>query len=1123
MKPKKFVLFLGLFLLTFPLVKAQSNNEWNGKPTIFQVNRLAGHSTLIPFKTLNTALQCDVKLSENYLSLNGTWKFKLVTKPSLRSTDFFKIDFVDNSWDTIKVPGNWQTQGFDYPIYTNVNYPWTGYEKVTPPAAPTIYNPVGSYRRSFTLPEGWKTKNKILHFDGVESAFYVWINGNYVGYSEDSYAPSEFDISAYAVTGINTIAVQVFRWSDGSWLEDQDFIRLSGIFRDVYVYPTTKTHIYDFSYTTNLDTAYQNATLNISAKVISSELPAPAAYKVNALIYDKDNKLLFTDTIKMYATFINGVANLTSSKQIINPLKWSGENPNLYSLVLSLVDNTGKILEYVSCKLGFRDFKLTGGQMKINGKPIMFKGVNRHETHPLTGRTIDKVTMIQDIMIMKNFNINAVRTSHYPNDPLWYQLCDHYGIYLIDETNLESHGVRDQLPASDPNWTANVVDRCSSMVERDKNHPSVLIWSLGNEAGSGSNYQSMYNWIKAKDPSRLIHYEGNSQYADMQSEMYASVESMASYGKSGNTKPFIQCEYAHAMGNSTGNLYQYWDQIETYPNLQGGFIWDFVDQSLKDNQGYKYGGDWGDNPNDGNFCANGLVGSARNLHPGIFEVKKIYQNIKMKALDLLKGQISLKNWFLFTNVNNYSGSWELYADSTIIQKGVFTDAELNILPLATKTITIPFSNPQLKAGVEYWLNLSFKTKTDCEWSQAGHEVASEQFLVPYVTPAIENTKYSGSDTLRLVPSVGMYTIGNDSMSVAFDRKTGIFNQYTYKGVLLIDKGPTPNFWRAPTDNDNGNDMPGRCATWKNVSTIRTLDTMIVNNKNSKEFTVLVQFTFPTNPVSKALIVYRILPNGDIIISDSFVPGGESLPEIPLIGQTMTIPNTFKQFSWYGKGPDETYIDRMMGSNSGVYSKTVDDNFTPYIEPCETGNHISTNWVKMYNDQGKGFLVSGDKFEFSALRYTQAELESKNHVFELVKDNNVILNVNLKQMGVGGDNSWGARPHDEYMIYPKGIYDYTFRISPIDNTINVMDLSKIKYATSFPIVPNIIGLTEAEAKKVIIDNGYLVGDKSSLGDSHYKKGQVSKQFPAAGQQLIVGSPVSFTICSGKGKQYPIVFP
>jgi beta-galactosidase len=1113
MKNYNFALIGGLLLLNSLLVFAQPNNEWNNNPTVFQVNRLEAHSTLIPYNNLTTALQCDLKLSDNYLSLNGIWKFNLVTKPSLRPTDFYTTDYADGSWTSIKVPGNWQTQGYDYPIYTNVTYPWSGYENISPPNAPTVYNPVGSYRRTFTLPAGWETQKKILHFAGVESAFYVWINGKYVGYSEDSYAPAEFDISAYAVIGTNTIAVQVFRWSDGSWLEDQDFIRLSGIFRGVYIYPTPETHIYDFSYTTNFDAAFQNATLNITAKVISTQQPAAGDFKVNALVYDNDNNLLFTDTIKMAANFTNGVANLTASKQILNPLQWSAEFPNLYTLVLSLVDNSGKISEYESCKLGFRQFELTGGQMKINGKPIMFKGVNRHETNPLTGRTIDEASMVQDILIMKNFNINAVRTSHYPNDPLWLKLCDQYGLYLIDETNIETHGVRDQIPTSNPDWTQNVIDRSKSMVERDKNHPSVLIWSLGNEAGTGSNFQAQYDWIKANDPSRLIHYEGNSQYADMTSYMYPSVETVGNYGKSGNSKPLILCEYAHAMGNSTGNLYQYWDQFELYPNLQGGFIWDFVDQSLKDSMGYKYGGDWGDNPNDGNFCANGLVGSDRKVHPGIYEVKKIYQNIKVNAVDLLKGQLSIKNWFLFTNANQYQGGWELCADSTVVQKGVFTDDEINILPLTSKTVTIPFTTPQLKAGVEYWLNISFKTKTDYLWTQSGHEIAAEQFQLPFVTPAIEKTKYPGTDTIRLLSTAEKYTIGNDHVSIEFDRTTGIFNKYTYKGLLLIDKGPTPNFWRAPTDNDKGNGMPNRCSTWENISSNRTLDTIIVINSNPKNISVIVQYHFPTNPVSSASIVYQILPNGEIIIIENFNPGGSSLPEIPLIGQSMAIPNTYKQFSWYGKGPNETYIDRMKGSKTAVYSKTVDDNFTAYIEPSETGNHIATNWVKMYNDQGNGFLVSGDKFEFNALRYTAFELERKKHSFELVKDTNAILNVNLKQMGVGGDNSWGAKPHNEFLIYPSQSYSYSYRISPINDTVNVMNLSKVKYASSFPTVPDIKGLTETAAKQVLIDKGYLPGTKSYVIDNQYKKGQVTSQYPEAGQELIGGTMVSYTVSVG----------
>jgi beta-galactosidase len=515
---------------------SQPNNEWNNKPDVFQVNRLNARVPLVAYNSEELALLGDKMQSANYFSLNGTWKFNLVTKPSLRPLDFFDVNFDHSSWDNIKVPGNWQTQGFDYPIYTNVTYPWSGYENISPPAAPTVYNPVGSYLRTFTLPQNWDAQRCILHFAGVESAFYVWVNGNYVGYSEDSYTPAEFDITPYLTDGENTIAVQVFRWSDGSWLEDQDFIRLSGIFRDVYIYNLPEVHIADYHYTTTFDGNYQDAAFNFSAKVETKNEGSAEGYVLKAQLFDAGNKP-FLSPINLPVTFNNGVANVSSTLNVAKPLQWSAEHPNLYTLVVSLSDLSGDVIQYESCKVGFREFKIVNGQAVLNGQPILLKGVNRHENHPVDGRAVSRESMLEDILIMKQFNINAVRTSHYPNDPFWMELCDQYGLYVVDEANVESHGQMHNVPTSKPEWTDNCIDRAQSMVERDKNHPCVLFWSLGNEAGSGSNFQAMYNWIKAKDPSRLVHYEGNSNYADVTSYMYPSVDGVGNYGASGNRKP----------------------------------------------------------------------------------------------------------------------------------------------------------------------------------------------------------------------------------------------------------------------------------------------------------------------------------------------------------------------------------------------------------------------------------------------------------------------------------------------------------------------------------------------------------------------------------------------------------
>ncbi|HYX05566.1 MAG TPA: glycoside hydrolase family 2 TIM barrel-domain containing protein, partial [Bacteroidales bacterium] len=1114
MKNNKFYIFF--FMLGFSLnCIAQPDNEWNNKPAVFQVNKQPAHATLIPYNTLNTALGCDLKLSDNYFSLNGEWKFNLVTKPDLRPLDFYKVDFSDQAWDTITVPGNWQTQGFDYPIYTNSTYPWSGYENISPPVAPTVYNPVGSYRRIFELPAGWGNKKCILHFDGVESAYYVWINGSYVGYSEDSYAPGEYDISKFLKEGSNTIAVQVFRWSDGSWLEDQDFIRLSGIFRDVYIYKIPDVHVNDFSYTTDLDENYANAKFNFSATLITRDTVMPQGYNVRVQLYDTDNTQLLSSPITMPVTFDQNHASVFGSVEVPNPLKWSAEHPNLYTVVVSLENNDGIITEMESCKVGFREFEMKNGQMVINGKPILFKGVDRHETDPVMGRAVDRESMLRDILIMKRFNINAVRTSHYPNNPYWLDLCDKYGIYLIDENNLESHGVRNIVPTSNPDWTANCIDRITSLVERDKNHPSVLIWSLGNEAGSGSNFKAMHDWIKQHDSTRLVHYEGDSQYGDMTSYMYPSFRTIENYGKSGNTKPLILCEYAHSMGNSTGNLYQFWDLFEKYPNLQGGFIWDFVDQSLKDSVGYKYGGDWGDNPNDGNFCANGLLNADRTPKPALYEVKKVYQNIKMTPVDLLPGRFSIKNWFLFTNLNEFAGSWELLADSTVLQQGNLSANDMDLSPLGDKEIVIPFTKPTLEAGVKYWLNISFTTTKDYNWSDAGYEIAKEQFSIPFETPTVTKSSDFGSEDLSISESNGIMSVQNSRVSVKFDKKSGMLTSYSFDSLLLIDNGPVPNFWRAPLDNDRGNGEPSRCKTWENASRNSALDTIFVDDGNKKQIKIYAYLTVQSEPASPVIMEYDVLANGEVHVTERFYPGSRTMPEIPLVGNSVSLPAGFDNLTWYGKGPYENYIDRNLASFVGVYSKSVNDNFFPYIQPQETGNHIGINWVKITNQNNSGILIGGDDLEFSALSYTPSELESKQHPYELKISNHTILHVNYKQMGVGGDNSWGAKPHSEFMIFSDTSYRYSYRIVPVTKGSNDMEISKKEYvSTATSIVPDIKGLSKEEAKTVISQHGFIPGKQDYMFSSTYDLDKVMLQVPGAGEELPAGSVINYTISLGK---------
>ena len=1099
-------------------ILAQSNNEWINKPEVFQVNRLPAHTTLIPYANIAEALNRDMTISPFYLSLEGTWKFQLVTNPSKRDTVFYKDSADITGWGNIEVPGNWETQGYDHAIYTNVTYPWTGIENPSPPQAPTIYNPVGSYRKEFILPQSWSGRKIFLSFQGVSSAFYIWINGIYVGYSEDSFTPKDFDVSNCMRQGSNNISVQVFRWSDGSWLEDQDMIRLSGIFRDVYLFSTPSVHIDDFYYITDFDGSYTNSTLTVKANIKDLQQTSPAGYSVEAQLYNSEGGQVTSLQLGTASFITNNESELSQNTSISNPLKWSAEFPNLYTLVLILRDPGNNIIETESCKLGFRKFELNNGQMKINGVPILFKGVDRHEIDPDKGKTMTYDRMLQDIRILKQFNINAVRTSHYPNDPGWLDLCDEYGIYLIDETNLETHGVRNIVPASDPQWTSACIDRVKSMVERDKNHPSVLLWSLGNEAGSGTNFQAMADWVHQNDHTRLVHYEGYNQVADINSAMYSSVESVQQYGASGNSKPFILCEYAHAMGNSVGNLYQYWDVIEKYPNLQGAFIWDFVDQGLRNSSGgFSYGGDWGDNPNDADFCANGLVSADRTLQPEIYEVKKVYQNIKVDSVDLLKGQVNIKNDFLFTNLNSFKGGWQLKEDNKIINSGTIGSADLNIPPLSNKTLTVDFGTPSyFRPGAEYWLDFSFKLAENEIWSDAGYEIASAQFKIPFAVPSPPFVDTSSIPIITSVESKDSIVISNTNLYLVFDKNAGTISKYEYEGNSLLTAGPLPNFWRAPNSNDRGNGMPGRCSTWRDASLNRTVTGISAKNISENHLQVMVNFNYPTATKSSGSVIYDIYGDGNIIVSYALVPGSSQLPEIPEIGMLCEIPSEFNNITWYGRGPYENYWDRKTVSYIDEYKTTADSMFVSYIRPQETGNRTDVRWISLTNNKGTGIMVAGlPEMEFNALQYTPWELESKSHPYELVKNSSVVLRLNYHQMGVGGDNSWGARPHPEFTLNPDKVYTYRFRLLPLKNFQDPMELSKITFpGTSTVKVPELAGLNQSVIDSIITDYGLTVGTITRVLSTTVPAGFIISQVPEAGNEVPPGTSINFVISSGK---------
>jgi beta-galactosidase len=1032
--------------------------EWNNNPQIFQLNRMEAHATLMPFKSEEEALAGVREASDSYQSLNGTWKFHFAENAQGRPQEFYKSDYDCSSWADIAVPSHWQLQGFDFPQYTNIIYPWVGHEDLKPPFAPVKYNPVGSYSRSFTVSAAWANQPVYLSFQGVESAFYVWVNGDLVGFSQDSFTPADFDITPYLTEGENKLAVEVYRWSDASWLEDQDFWRLSGIFRDVYMYSTPTTHISDFKVLTNLDDAFENAELRIQAKVTNYDGLSSGTRHVEAVLYNSELKPLWNKPLSVEVN-ISGAAEqeVELSIQVDQPAKWSAEKPTLYTLVLRLRDEDGSLLETESCKVGFRKFEIQDGLMKINGERIVFKGVNRHEFDTDRGRSVDKASMLADILLMKQHNINAVRTSHYPNDPHWYELCDQYGLYVIDETNLETHGSwtygseveGDAVPGSKPEWTGAVLDRANSMMQRDKNHPSIVIWSLGNESFGGDNFIKMHDFLREADPSRVVHYEGVTLFrasdaaSDIESQMYSRIEKIEEYAQRNPKKPFILCEYSHAMGNSCGNLFKYWELFDKYPVLQGGFIWDWIDQSIRTTtpEGITYqayGGDFGDTPNDGNFCGNGLIFADRTPSPKIYEVKKCYQNVKIEAVDLASGQVKVTNQYLFTDLSEFDWTWSIARNGEPVgeaKRGQFTvkPGESAVIELALDQLETIFPKD------EFVLTVSLQLKEDTNWAQKGHEIAWEQFLLPVSKKAWspnEQAVQESAATLSALEAVQIAStkesikLKGGHFSLQFHAATGDITSYVYEGRELFLTGPAPNFWRAYTDNDRGNQHHIRCAPWQEAGSGRTLQSLTAKSNGDGRAEVHVQFELATKPSSEVQLVYTVSPSGEVEVRMELVPGAH-LPEIPEIGVLFQLDRSFQQLSWYGRGPHENYWDRATGAKLALYSGTVEDQFVPYLRPQECGNKTDVRWATLTDANGRGLRITGlPAVELNALPYLPSELEAHDHTYKLPASDKVVLRVNYKQMGVGGDDSWGARTHPEFTLYANRTYAYSFTFKGI---------------------------------------------------------------------------------------------
>ena len=1008
-------------------------------PEIFKDNVLPAHGD---FKTFATDDELEEGVSSLKISLNGMWKFHYAKTYRAVVPDFEKEDYDCNFWDDIHVPAHMQMEGYDIPAYINVQYPWDGHEKIELGQVPEDFNPVGSYVKYFNLPEHWNGQEVHVVFEGVESGYALWLNGQYVGYSEDTFTPSEFDLTPFIKKGVNKLSAQVFKWTSSSWMEDQDFFRFSGIYRDVYLKLVPKAHIDDFKVRTILNDDFSEAELEITFK--GKELGTT-------------DYVLYRNNHPVVKGSVKNSAEVVASEKVNSPVLWSAEDPQLYQLVLHVKDDEGEVTEVIKQNVGFRRFEMKDGIMLINGKRIVFKGVNRHEFSCESGRVVSYEETLKDIITMKQNNINAIRTSHYQNSALIYELCDIYGLYMIAENNMETHGSWSHLgnepaipyaiPGSRDNCMAVMLDRINSTYQLDKNHPSVLIWSIGNESHGGKVPYEMSNLFRKLDPDRLVHYEGichdrtYNDTSDMESQMYPSVESIEKFLKEHDDKPFICCEYTHAMANSCGGMFKYTDLADREPRYQGGFIWDFVDQTIREKNRFgedyqAYGGDHGERPCDYNFSGNGIVDGQRKPYAKMQDVKFNYQNIKAIVSH---DSVKIVNTNLFTNTNEFDCVVILERDGKkVCEKNMATNVE----PLSEKEYELPEAIRAKMAVVsagsyeengpfpldEYAVTVSFRLREDTSWAKRGHEVAFGQGV--FKTAA---STYVSCSPIKVIK--GDYNIGvkGNHFSVLFNNDMGNIVSYRYGGRELIESMPKPNFWRAPVDNDKGNRMPSRYAQWK-IASLYSITAPIIEDSigyqngdwsDKSVYPIIeqdetsVSLTFkvylPTNPASSVLVTYNVTGDGRIWIKEEYDPV-KGLPPMPEFGMLFKFNADFNNVTYYGNGPLENYVDRNKGAKLGIYSDKVENMMESYIRPQETGNRTGVRWAKITDNKGRGVLFEApETMNFSALPYTPDELEAADHPYELPRYNKTVVRCSLMQMGIAGDDSWGAKTHPEFLL------------------------------------------------------------------------------------------------------------
>jgi len=1029
------VVFAGLISASGDKLLPDWENPW-----VIEINKLPPRATMVPYPDNDSAMAGEDTPWK--MSLNGNWKFHWAPTPKGMAEDFYLPGHDVSGWDDITVPSNMEIEGYGTPIYTNVRYPFRKLAPkvtLTPPRKFTTFkerNPVGSYRTSFTVPEGWSGKRVVITFHGVESAFYLWLNGDEVGYSQGSRLPAEFDITDYLKDGENVVAVRVFRFSDGSYVEDQDFWRLSGIFRDVDLEARSPVHIADFYARTILDENYDDAVLSITADIANLS-GTDEEVTLKASLYDAEGEAVVKNMKTSVTAGADSETVLSLEESVDSPEKWSAESPYLYTLVMELVDGEDEVIESVPWKVGFKKVEIKNAQLLVNGRPIYVKGVNRHEHDPDTGHYVSYESMLEDVLLMKRNNINAVRTSHYPTHPDWYSLCDEYGIYVVDEANVESHGYGSHVPqrvSVGPDFKSHYRDRMIRMIERDKNHASIIAFSIGNEAGIGPNPKSSRKWAKKHYPEFVVMYEqGASMYSDIVCPMYAKPQNLVQhwrrYGK--GKKPLVLVEYAHAMGNSLGNFQDYWDVFESHPSLQGGFIWDYVDQGIRETaeNGEEYwavGGDYGDHPNDANFCANGVVQPDRTPNPSFIEMKKAHQNIAVEPVDAVAGKVKVINKHAFIDLAKFKIKWELAEDGEVIQKGYLPS--LKTPAGEWEELTIPYIEPQLQPKSEYHAKVVFMLDEKESWAGKGHVVAWEQFKVPFDVPAAPEKEPENMPPLAHSEEGGRFVVTGKGFSVAIGKSTGSIESFISDGTELVAAPLSPNFWRPPTDNDRGNFMPVRQGTWKNAGPDRKIRSVTAEEVSSGQVRIVAEQELAAGNSSYTNI-YTVYGDGSVKVEAKMDPSA-GLPHLPRFGMQMQMPAEYNNVEWFGRGPHENYMDRKTSAALGIYKSTAMDMFHDYVEPQETGNRCDVRWVKITDDSGKGLLASGGPTIYmSVWPYTMQNIEEASHTYMLEKTDTVTVNLDHLQMGVGGDDSWGAPIHEEYQLPPKE-YSYSFTIRAI---------------------------------------------------------------------------------------------